>query len=255
MNEAVSIAPRSWSRQQWVFVTLLLFVAQCAFLYFVALPPPTPVPKASPQTQLIFAGIVGPIIRKPGQALPPPIPTILDSRDLRRRESSAVLYPLDDGPPAQRGLGIATRAEQLGSLPILGIPQRTNNSESLPEIPGTKPVKLRPTSRTTSQILGSLSARRILTKVPPLDWTSPEPLAPTIAEVMVNGAGVVISEKIVESSGNKSADALALEASKRVRFEALPGIRPATANNPTNLVWGRIQFRWGMPNPDEPANR
>lgn len=255
MNEDVSIAPRSWSRQQWVAVTLFIFIAQCAVVYFAALPPPSPVPKAHPQTQVIFAGIIGPIIRKPGQHLPPPIPTTLDDRDLRRRESSAVEYPLDDAPPAQRGLGIATRAEQLGSLPVAGIPQRNSIAELLPELPGTKPVKLRPTSRTTSRILGSLSTRRMLTKVPPLEWTNPEPLNPTITEVMVNGAGIVISEKIVESSGNKSADALALEASKRVRFEALAGVRPAVANNSTNLVWGRIQFRWGMPNPDEPANR
>jgi TonB family protein len=183
------------------------------------------------------------------------IPTALHPRDLRARANQTIPYPLDDPAPTERRLGIATRAEQLGRPPSTELPGWSNLSEVLPELPGSPQARIRPSTRTTTRVLGSLRQRKLVGPLPSIDWTSPEPIQTAVTEIMVNGQGRVISEKLIEPSGNKTADALALEASKRLRFADLEGVKAATANHPSNLVWGRILFQWGISDPDIPPAR
>jgi hypothetical protein len=255
MSPGDDIAPTCWPRQRWVLTILILFVGQCSVVYFLAQPPPFPAARQPSHSQTILAALVEPTFGSVHPLGLPAIPTALQSRELRARENQSIPYPLDDGSPIARGLGIATRAEQLGHLPPISFPNWSNTLESLPELPGAKPAQIRPASRTVSRVIGNLRSRKLVGSIPVLDWTSPEPLQPTVTEVMVNASGFVISEKLIEPSGNRTADALALEASRRVRFENLDGVKASAANHPSNLVWGRILFQWGVPNPDEPANR
>lgn len=255
MNAGDEIAPTHWSRQRWIFTTLLLFCGQCVVIYFLGQPPPPPAPTIPSNAQTIFAALVEPTLGAEHPLGLTAIPPALHPRDLRERANQTIPYPLDDGPPTERRLGIATRAEQLGRPPQTEIPGWSNLTETLPELPGAIQARIRPASRTLTKVLGSLRQRRLVTPPAAIDWTSPEPIQTTVTEVMVNGQGRVISEKLIEPSGNKTADALALEASRRLRFEGLDGVKAAAANHPSNLVWGRILFQWGMTPPEAASPR
>lgn len=255
MNAGDDIAPTHWSRQRWIFITLLLFCGQCVAIYFLGQPPPQPAPTVPSSSQTIFAAVVEPTLGAEHPLGLAAIPSALSPRDLRARAHQTIPYPLDDAPPTERRLGIATRAEQLGRPPSTELPSWSNLTETLPELPGTPQARIRPSARTTTRVVGALRQRKLITPAPAIEWTSPEPIQTTVTEVMVNGQGRVISEKLIEPSGNKTADALALEASRRLRFESVEGIKAATVNHPSNLVWGRILFQWGIPNPDTPSNR
>ncbi len=249
-------APLAWSRQRWISVIVLLFVGQCATIYFLAQAPVAPELPPPHRTQTIFAAILGPgdgsLEAHPFH--PAAIPKALNLQELRSRSGGSIPYPLDDAAPARQRLGVATKPELLGALlqevRVVPVPK----VEALPELPGSSPVRLRPYG-TSARILGDLSSRRLVTEPPRLDWTSPQPLQPTIVQIKVNGLGAVLSGELMDSSGNKVADALALDVSRKLRFEAKPGMLPTVASYPTNLVWGRVVFQWGMPGTDEPSNR
>lgn len=254
MNPAVELEP-TWSPRRWWAVVLVLFLGHLAVIRFLGRTPPPPEVSVPSPVHTVFASIRGPLPPDATTLTPPPVPTVLTARDLQSHGSRGVGYPMDDAAPAKRWLGIDSDPRRLGTLPPEPRPAQIGADAPLPDLPDTRPVRLRVANRTLVSVQGSLQSRPLLAPIPALEWAGPEPVLPTVTEVIVNAAGRVISARIIESSGNKVADATALDASRKARFQSIEGIKSTDANLPAHLAWGRIAFRWGLGAAIEPATR
>lgn len=242
----------SWSRRRWWTVCLILFSGHIGIIAYLGRTPPWPAPVPPPSTHTIFASILGPVLPRNDEFVANPIPVALSSRDLQAGRGRTLPYPMDDASPLVRWLGIGTNGSGLGSLPPSTHQPPPRPAEVLPDLPDTRPVRIGTAIRTSTAIQGNLKGRQLLTPPPNVEWTGAEPIRATTIEILVNGSGRPLSPRVIESSGNKAADQLASETAMKLRFQPLPGIRAASANHPSNLVSGRILFRWGFGPPDSP---
>jgi hypothetical protein len=92
---------------------------------------------------------------------------------------------------------------------------------------------------------GPLAQRHHL-EVPPLpDWRESRVLKPSVLLLGVDRAGFVRNATLIGESGLKEADAAALTATRRIRFEPLP--EPASSSSPARaleLMFGQAMFYW-----------
>ncbi len=86
---------------------------------------------------------------------------------------------------------------------------------------------------------GEVRSRRIVDSSPPLpSWTNLEVLAATTVQIVVDRSGGVLSAALQPpGSGLATADQLALQRARSLRFE------PATGTSP-GLQWGTLEFVW-----------
>lgn len=254
MSSDTELEP-SWSPRRWSTLIFVLFAGHLGVIRFLGRTPPVPEPVEPSSVRRIFAAIQGPLSTDDAPLASAPVLPTLRLRDLQSHTIQAVAYPLADAVPAPRWLGIAANARQLGTLPPEPQPALVNGADPLPELPEDRPARIRAVSRTLTSIEGGQLGRRLVLPISPIDWNGLEPLPPTVTEIIVNAAGRVISARVIESSGNKAADALAHDASFKPRFLPLPGVKASSLNLPANLEWGRIRFRWGLGAPEDAAAR
>lgn len=254
MNKILDLEPR-WSPRRWSTLILVLFVGHLGVIGFLGRMPPVPEPAVASPVRRIFAAIQGPLSADEAPLATAPIPTTLRLRDLQYHTVGSFPYPLADELPAPRWLNIGSSGRLLGTLPPETQLAPVDAAGPLPELPNERPGLIRAASRTLTSIQGGLQDRQLTLPVPPIDWHGLEPLLPTVTEIVVNAAGRVLSARVIESSGNKAADALARDASFKLRFQPLPGIKAPDINAPANLGWGRIRFRWGLAGPEEETTR
>jgi len=99
-------------------------------------------------------------------------------------------------------------------------------------------------TNSTCELTGELAARRLpdATPLPPLAYG--DVLADTVVQVRVDAAGRVQACTLLARSGLAAADDLALEAVRRFRFAALPGVVRYPAGPLAPLASGEVVFRW-----------
>lgn len=107
------------------------------------------------------------------------------------------------------------------------------------------------------RVEGELAGRRLLTPMELPPWPAPAPapnelelVAPSKTQVVVDSRGIPLSAVLLQKSGLKAADDLALQRSLAARFEPLPGATaeegPAVdpAARVRALTWGQLIFEW-----------
>lgn len=62
----------------------------------------------------------------------------------------------------------------------------------------------------------------------------------TIVQAAIDPEGAVLSARVITSSGAKQADASALEITRKLRFQPLPGAEPPESE----ISWGKLIFQW-----------
>jgi TonB family protein len=97
-------------------------------------------------------------------------------------------------------------------------------------------------ANSTFRLSGVLENRRL--KAPPElpSWPSLEVLSNSVVQVQVDDEGVPFSVTLLERSGSKEADDLALREARAVRFQPLES--PGAARSPATLAWSELVFEW-----------
>lgn len=93
-----------------------------------------------------------------------------------------------------------------------------------------------PPARSALQILGTLAQRVVVNEVDLPAWPYTDLLTNTVVQVLVDGAGEVVTACILDSCGLKAADDHAMQQARAARFAVAP---PAE-----RLTSGRLVFQW-----------
>jgi len=243
----------SWSRGRWWVAVLFVTVVQAGLIFGLSdRKPIVPRPPGFFTTfHLVAEAPSGSAI---GEWLSLEDPTLLALPDPRGFSGSAWMiaprlrHQSQDWtePPRWLGLPVAglgvtfaefIRTNSLGPRLLADKPP-----PSLSEV-ALSPLALPATS--TIRLEGDLAGREVLTslEVPPISHT--DILTDTVVQVVVDPRGFVFSPPVViGASGSKTADQLALELVKSIRFKPVAPIRSDAARDASALTWGRIIFQW-----------
>ena len=115
-----------------------------------------------------------------------------------------------------------------------------------------------PSQRHSELVLeGELARRTLLNPIPLPDWPHTDVAAESHVQVLVDGAGRVLTAVLLESEGQLSisslarstripeADTFALNVAREARFAPVPPTEPRAAwEPPAELVSGRMIFQW-----------
>lgn len=137
--------------------------------------------------------------------------------------------------PAGRLLATHLRANQ----PITALPLEK-------PVPSTEPVfapgiMLIATSRLV--LTGALTNRALWRPARLRSWTNADVLPPSVVQVSVNPAGMVLHARLLRSSRLRAADQAALGQARAARFKSLPGAE-TNLFLLDNLATGEMVFRW-----------
>jgi len=117
----------------------------------------------------------------------------------------------------------------------------TEPAMASPPLPAVKPML----SASTLQVDGAIARRRLWTASDLPSWPTATLLTNTVVQVLVDGAGNVVSAFLSTHSGSEEADKHALQVARAARFEATEPIGPQRPKNlPPDLTVGRFIFQW-----------
>jgi TonB family protein len=109
-----------------------------------------------------------------------------------------------------------------------------------PALPVAEPVP----ARSTLRLEGNLVDRRVLTRFELPAWNA-DLLSNSVVQLAVDGRGITLSATLLQSSGYKAADDLALELGRTARFAPIDPIGPARPRKvATELTLGTLVFEW-----------
>lgn len=133
---------------------------------------------------------------------------------------------------------------------LLGGYLRSNRVRSLPAIdkppPSTEPVnvpEIRLIATSRIEFTGTLTNRVLQTPLRLQSWTNTDVLPPSVVQVSVNPAGMVLHARLLQSSRLADADKTAIGLAQGARFRPLPG-GETNLFATDKLATGSFVFRW-----------
>ncbi|HAB15733.1 MAG TPA: hypothetical protein DCE44_04705 [Verrucomicrobiales bacterium] len=113
-----------------------------------------------------------------------------------------------------------------------------------PTAAGT-PTPLVLKNQTEASLSGDLASREFRSSHSPLSAvTGTDVLAPTILDLVVSPGGAVILTRLVSTSGQRDADAMAVDWARSLQFAAT-GVDPSpAASDPAQWMTGQLVVHW-----------
>ena len=243
---AESILPGRWPRSKWLGGVALVCALQVALLWWLGDAKPKPPGRPGLATTLQLAGKGAGAL----MALMDPTLFALPHRQGFSGPSWLVVQPQQfepyvwSNPPGWLELPVADLGEAFQRF------VETNLSEALrllpqapPELtwPNVAPTQFQP-ARSTFRLADDLARRRLQGSPKLPSWASTELLTNSVVRLVVDSAGVPVSQTLLVSSGSKEADQFALAQARAVRFA--PENQPGKPGAPATLSWGELIFEW-----------
>ena len=248
--------PRPWSRRRWWELVGLVFVVQLGLIFWLSDRAPIRVRPPAAAPTLLLAGNSS-------------------AEVLALKDPTLFALPHRQGFSGLAWLGITTQnfpAFEWTEKPrFLPLPPRqlgkdfnrfteTNNFPSLQTSPMPRPELMLPELSRTAiasaqsklRIEGKLTGWQLIAPPAVPSWRHPDLLTNSIVQVVIDAEGKPVSVTLLTSSGLKSADDLALERARGMRFESLRRSGVERPREPgTRLTWGKLIFEWcTLPLPD-----
>jgi len=229
-----------WSPRRWWLTIALFFVLQIAVIFWIsALAPALPGPRAVPAVRPFDAASAPEAIR---QYLDAESPFLFSSADWRGFSGPGWLRP----PPMRYEPPEASAPPNHLSyaLPAVVIPISTPPLQ-VPGLLAARPDPIHllgqaPPSASTWLLTGAIRDLPLLTSLEPPSQRHSELVGSSRVEIGVGPEGLVISSRLVESSGLPRADQEALGLARGLRFGSKPGER---RSGPA-VTWGELHIQW-----------
>jgi TonB family protein len=233
---------RWWSRIGWTFSVCFLFAVQFYAVVWLARVPAASaaVARTGPTTRLWIPH--DPIEEQslPGRSRLPAVARseVLSFSRAAEQALPKPQYRLDEVAATPQWLTADSGLHLASPVAPVRIPARAATPDSLPES-SIRPVTVgQMATQTVMTVKGDLSRRSWETTPRWPVRTNSDPLRPTVIEVAVNPRGDVLVPTLLFSSGDKAADAAALETIRQAKFKPLAG----TPDD--SLTWGRLLIQW-----------
>jgi hypothetical protein len=225
-----------WGWRRWLAVILLLFAAQIGMVWWLSAPPPAP-------RSLLHEPVVMALVdRHANERLLDSIaasdPALFALGSARGFSGAWIGFtpatprPADWSEP-DRYAGIDSNA--LGNA----FRQYVQQNSSRPRVRPEKPVPAVAALQTPGHLFaaesvltatGEIASRLPAAPVKLPAWPNAELLAPTTVQLLVNAEGMVLTARLLQSSGLAVADRLAMELAKGTQFQSVPVGRSASGN-------------------------
>jgi hypothetical protein len=245
MNSVV-LEPATWKMPRWLSMLVLIFVSQLLLIYLLSARGNVTARTLSiqPVSVQIYTEQLGE--SEFSKELLVNDPTLFAMANPRSFSGAAWLKAptrnYDLAAPAEKPFWLKLDSSQLGS----GIAQfvRANAVAPLPTQESSAPIILAlqipdPTinikNSSRLRVEGDLASRDLIERPQLQSWAHSEIVSSTIAQVLVDGRGMVLSAKLLSRSGLADADRTTLEIVRNLQF---------TPNGEREPVWGKIIFDW-----------
>lgn len=229
-----------WSPRRWWLTIALFFVLQTAVIFWIsALAPAPPAPRAVPAVRPFDPAAAPEAIR---QYLDAESPFLFSSADWRGFSGPGWLRP----PPMRYEPPEASAPPSPLSFALPGLAAPVSAApRQVPSLLAARPDPVRllgaaPPSASSWLLTGPLRDLPLLAGLEPPSQRHSELVGSSRVEIGVGPEGLVVSSRLVESSGLPRADQEALGLARGLRFGAKPGERrfgPA-------VTWGELHIQW-----------
>lgn len=230
-----------WTWRRWVAVLVMLFAAQVGLIYLLSASPATPRSIAhEPVVKVLVDRRANERLLDSLAASDPALFALGSSRGFSGAwigfTPSTLRTPEWSEP--DRYLGLDTNA--LGNAFRQFVQEASAKPRVRPEKPAPSVVAPQTPSATFAgesslAVTGELARRTLSAPLKLPAWPHTELLAPTAVQVLVNADGMVLSARLLQSSGLNIADRLALELSRNAQFQAAAD---------RQLASGNLLFNW-----------
>jgi TonB family protein len=241
-----TLLPGHWSRRKWLAGVALVCGLQVGLLFCLGDAKPKPLGSPGPASILRMAG------GGAGELLALMDPTLfaLPHRQNFSGPGWLLVQPQQfepyvwSNPPGWLELTVAGLGEPFQRFIATNVFDAARVlPESQPEL--TWPVVTRahflPT-HSTFRLTDDLAQRRTLSSLELPSQANAELLTNSVVRLVVDPAGMPITQTLLISSGSKEADQYALEQARTVRFE--PANKPGKYSAAGGLSWGELIFEW-----------
>ena len=238
-----------WPRKRWLAGWLIVFVGLVGCIVLLSRETPTPRPSSESRVHLLLDRSASETELEQ-MAVPEPalfaLPHVHGFSGAWMKQSN-LTHRLSRWEPPERWLPLNTNdwgAPLATLLPsnrpsVLPVSRKATPDLRLP-VPPPLLVK------TNSMLeIGAALTNRRASNSPPIrlpEWNAPDVLKPTVVQVMVNPAGLVLTARLIKRSGLASADQRALAVARQMRFSTV--IEVAHPLITTQFTTGDVTFRW-----------
>jgi len=254
-------AARLWSPRRWGGMAVLVFVVQLGLIFWLGTRAPV---RPRPAPGALTLHLAAPASADLRALYDPTLFTLPHARgfsgpvgqSLPRPEFRPVEWPAPPNhlPLAVDRIGVAfPRLAETNYSIAPQLPTRPEAEPTLPSVPRVSLLR----DHSLLELEGDLAARHLVTPLQLKSWSSPDILANSVVQVIVDAQGRPVSATLLSGSGSPDADQYALDQAEAARFRPVSRTPAETSpNHSAPLSWGQMIFRWHTvptPAPSAPA--